>query len=765
MSYQPKFKDCFRVEALESQGVFLLSESSSLILQDPLHQLLAPLINGQLSADEIVDKVLPQLLSEQTNLREIVHTSAQIYHALMSFAQQGYIATGYGNLPSQLTIFCDSLNLDPESTTQKLKQTKVAVKAFGSVAREEFIYLLESLHVNVVDGIEQEADLEVVLTDDYLREELETFNRSALKSNRPWMLVKPVGTVVWIGPILYPGTTGCWECLANRLWGNRLVETHIQRGKGVSKPFTPPQSAMASTVQTALGFAATEVFKWIVRGENKRLEGVLVTLDTLSLQMQDHFLMLRPQCPACGEPRLDEQLLPIILGNCLKKFTADGGHRCVLPEETLKKYQHHISPITGIVPSIESIAPPSNNSIHAYFARHAFALMSGDLDALSQSLTGGSAGKGKTEQQAKASVLGEALERYSGVFQGNEPRLKSSYQALSDKAIHPNACLHFSQAQYDSRQDWNAKTKSLMRKVPEPFDETEEIDWTPVWSLSDQDWKYLPTAYCYFNYPKSSNSYCWADSNGCASGNSLEEAILHGFMELVERDSIALWWYNRLSKPTVDLDSFDEPYFQALLEYYQTLHRKLWVLDITSDLNIPTFVAISQRTDREVEDIVLGFGAHFDAKIAVSRALTEANQILPSVLNLAADGSTLYSSSINPDAVDWWKTATVENQPYLVPDPNAVAKRYSDYPQVWSDNLLDDIMTCQQIVEKKGMKIFVLDQTRLDIRLRVVRVIVPGMRHFWKRLGSGRLYDVPVQMSWLPAPLEENQLNPIAMWM
>ncbi|MEQ9484225.1 MAG: YcaO-like family protein [Coleofasciculus sp. F4-SAH-05] len=325
--------------------------------------------------------------------------------------------------------------------------------------------------------------------------------------------------------------------------------------------------------------------------------------------------------------------------------------------------------------------------------------------------------------------------------------------------------LHFSQAQYDSRQDWNAKTKALMRKVPEPFDETEEIDWTPVWSLTDQDWKYLPTAYCYFNYPKSSKPYCWADSNGCASGNSLEEAILHGFMELVERDSIALWWYNRLSKPTVDLDSFDEPYFQGLQEYHQKLQRKLWVLDITSDLNIPTFAAISQRTDREIEDIVLGFGSHFDAKIAVSRALTEANQILPSVLHLAADGSTLYSPSINPVAVDCWKTATAENQPYLVPDRSAVAKRYSDYPQVWSNNLLDDIMACQQIVENKGMKMLVLDQTRPDIGLRVVRVIVPGMRHYWKRLGSGRLYDVPVQMNWLPAPLEESQLNPISMWM
>jgi len=185
--------------------------------------------------------------------------------------------------------------------------------------------------------------------------------------------------------------------------------------------------------------------------------------------------------------------------------------------------------------------------------------------------------------------------------------------------------------------------------------------------LTKQDWKYLLTVYCYFSYPKSSKPYCWADSNGFASGNALKESILHGFMELVERDSIALRWYNRLSKPKVDLESFDDPYFHALQEYHQTLHHELWILDVTSDLNIPAFVAISRRTDREIEDIVLGFGAHFDAKIAVSRAVTEANQMLPVVLHSNTDGSTLYSPSSSSRAVECWKTATVESQPYLSP--------------------------------------------------------------------------------------------------
>jgi ribosomal protein S12 methylthiotransferase accessory factor len=107
----------------------------------------------------------------------------------------------------------------------------------------------------------------------------------------------------------------------------------------------------------------------------------------------------------------------------------------------------------------------------------------------------------------------------------------------------------------------------------------------------------------------------------------------------------------------------------------------------------------------------------------------------------------------------------VENQPYLVPDESISPRVCADYPQVGSDDLLEDVITCKQIAEKHGMEMLVLDQTRPDIGLKVVKVIVPGMRHFWKRLGSGRLYQVPVELGWLKAPLEENQLNPFPMWM
>lgn len=765
MLNKPYFNPAYLIEILEPDTVFFISERESVCLQDTLYYRLVQLIDGDRNVDEIIDILQLELLQDQ-NLtqevpnffQEVLNFSIKIQQALFQLYKQGYLLEKNEQLPSNLAILCHHLNIPQSQAVERLQLTKVAVKTLGKVTDKSLVTMLKSFQIQVAD----EGDLTIILTDNYLHPDLAEFNQQALESQAPWMLVNPLGTITWIGPLFNPQKTGCWDCFAQRWRDNRPIEEFISRNKEITIPLTSPLGFSEATVQTSLTMVATEIFKWIVQQGNDKLEGNLITYDTLNLQFQNHVLVKRPQCPSCGY-NLNKQPLPVVLGHRKKAFTCDGGHRFCSPEETLKKYQHLMSPITGIVRELSKIR--GNSLIHTYVAKHHFRSVFDDLASLRQNLGGRSAGKGRTDIQAKASGFCEAIERYSGVFQEDEIRKKSSYQKLGEKAIHPNQCMGFSEQQYQNREEWNSSCQGWFQKVPLPFDETNIIDWTPIWSLTEQDFKYLPTAYCYYGYPQSELLDCWADSNGCAAGNTIEEAILQGFMELVERDCVALWWYNQLSKPEVDLDSFNEPYFQQLKQYYDSLNRDLWVLDITSDLNIPCFAAISSRKDREVEDIILGYGCHFDPKIAISRALTEVNQILPNVLSFKDDGTTIYPPSADPLAVKWWETATLMNQSYLVPDKQIIAKKSSDYLSLASDDLLDDVKLCQQIVEKNGLELLVLDQTRADIGLRVAKVIVPGMRHMWKRLGAGRLYDVPVKMGWLKEPLKEDELNPFPMWM
>jgi ribosomal protein S12 methylthiotransferase accessory factor len=751
MLKKPHFNYAYHVELVEPHHVFLMSETKHVVLSGHAYMVLAPLIDGKRTIRDIV-----AIAGRQLPLPEVFST-------LQSMQSKGYIVEADDSIAPEAASFWNSLDIPTSVASSRLRDSLVSVTALGGVSVDPLIAALDQLGMSVGAA----GTFGVVLTDDYLSQDLDTYNRQALATGQPWMLIKPVGSVIWIGPIFQPGTTGCWECLAQRLKANRQVESFVlERTQRLYSLPTAPAS-LPATIQVALQLAATEAAKALVLGRDSQLHGAMISFNLLSLATYTHTLVRRPQCPACGTPLApDRSPEPPRLRDRKKVFMADGGHRTATPEATFERYKQHISPITGVISTLMSLSSHENSLAYSYAAGHNFAMLTNSLYVLRQNMRSRSGGKGITDVQAKVSAICEAIERYSGVMRGDEIRRRASYTELGSDAIHPNACMLFSDRQYEQRHAWNAQcADNHFHIVPEPFEEDRPVDWSPIWSLTNQQFKYLPTAYCYYGHQELADYFfAMCDANGCASGNTLEEAILQGFLELVERDSVALWWYNRAQRPAVDLDSFHEPYFHELKQHYrQQLGRDVWVLDITSDLGIPAFAAVSRRLDRAVEDIVLGFGAHLDAKLAILRALTEANQFLPGVSRTAADGSTDYWFD-DPDTINWWKTATLHNQPYLAPDQRATLRTRADYPQLASDNLLDDVHTCVSIAQRHGLETLVLDQTRPDIGLSVARVIVPGLRHFWRRLGPGRLYDVPPRLGWLKQSLPETQLNPISVF-
>jgi ribosomal protein S12 methylthiotransferase accessory factor len=534
-------------------------------------------------------------------------------------------------------------------------------------------------------------------------------------------------------------------------------------------------------VQTGLALAASETARAIVLGASQAgqagpLDGKLVTVDLASLQTQSHWLTRRPQCPRCGSRQHPAhttengrlEAAPLVLQSRKKTFTTDGGYRTTSPEETLQRLARHVSPITGAVSGLDPALGTKDSPLHLYSAGHNWGRPGLDLSGLRMSLRSRSGGKGVTDAQARASALCEAIERYSALYRGDEPVIKATLAQLGPAAVHPNDCQLFSEAQFRQRDAFNAGA-SPFHWTPHPFDEAREVEWTPAWSLTADTCRYLTSAFCYFGYPlPQEHQFCRSDSNGCAAGNTREEAILQGLLELVERDSVGLWWYNRVRRQRVDLDSFDEPYFRSLADYYRSQGRDTWVLDITSDLGIPSFAALSSRRGDslradELKEFVFGFGAHLDPAIGILRAVTEMNQmfsylLVPHTCNGADRGP------LDRDLRRWFQTATLENQPYVAPQEGSAPRGRADYERLRTDDLREDVLVCVDIVRRHGLEVLVLDQTQPDIDLSVVKVIVPGLRHFWPRFAPGRLYDVPVRMGWLPSPRQEDQLNPIPMF-
>lgn len=753
MIKQPRLKYCYQAEFLGDETILLTSEKNNVYLSGKAYSLVLSLIHQTGAAvDELIAALEGQL------------SAFEVIYALDVLEKQGYITEAASNLSQPTCAYWNSLGIEVNSLLNVLEDKAVSIETLGQVPQEIFLQALDTMGVKTGET----GEFKVVITDDYQRQELVQINRQALKTGQPWMLFKPVGVESWLGPIFLPGKTGCWECLEQRLSINRPINTFHKIQKNTRENLRIPAAYVPLSIQGAVSTAVIEIVRWLYAGENERLAGKLVAIDTHTLTVQSHVLVKRPQCKTCGD-HLDNRQEP---GPIIpkKKFSycvsSAGGYREVSPETTLEKYRHHVSPITGVVQFLKPYHHIKGTPIYNYSSGSNTALRSKTLYWLNSHFRSANGGKGKTWAQAKAGALCEAIERYSLTYQGDEPYIISSLKELTSQGIHPNACMNFSEKQFQDREVSNRTCNRLYALVPVHFDESLKMRWTPVYSLTHQGFKYLPSCFCYAQFPAEDESalFSYPDSNGCAAGNSLEEAILQGFLELVERDSVALWWYNMHRKPAVDLPGFNNPYFLQLIEYYKSLGRSLYVLDITADLQIPAFAAISHRPGEKRENIVFGFGAHVDAAIAIERALIELNQILPVVNAPGSNGSKGNYLTSDKTFVDWLNNATMKNQPYLAPLENVPVKKFPEYPPLCKSSIYDSLMFCIDKAASQGLETLVLDLTRRDVGLPVVKVIVPGMRHFWRRLAPGRLYDVPVKMKWLDRPLKEEETNPVGLF-
>ena len=398
---------------------------------------------------------------------------------------------------------------------------------------------------------------------------------------------------------------------------------------------------------------------------------------------------------------------------------------------------------------------------YVYAAGHNFAMLAHDLTFLRAGLRNKSSGKGFTDAQARASAFCEALERYQGLHTGEEARRHGRMADFDGAAVHPNDVMLWSEQQYRDRERWNARDLRFAL-VPEVFADDQECEWSPVWSLTDDTTRWLPTGLLYYAAPRPHGRMLFiACSNGAAAGNTLTEAILQGSLELVERDAVAVWWYNRLRRPPVDTSGFTDPRIERVLATYERLGRPIHLIDLTHDMGIPVVAAISARRTGGPQNILMGFGAHLEPQIAALRAISEVTQFYPAVAPNDVDGSAYdYDDA---ESQDWWRNTTLESHPYLVPDPGAVAPPASMV--TGTPDIGDAVAQVKARFEDRGLELLVLDQTRPDVGLPTVKVLAPGIRHFWARYAPGRLYDVPVALGWQHSALDESELNPTVMFL
>ena len=575
----------------------------------------------------------------------------------------------------------------------------VAVLSTDTEAATVLASALTALRVSV----RADSQKRIISLPDYRDAELRKWNAQALEQRIPWLLIRPYGREIWVGPLFVPGQTACWLCLDRRLEQNGWT-----RAASIA--------ALRATTVGAIQFAAVQAAKWIRTGTNETVTGCILSFDTADWRSARHHIARWPQCPACGRPA-KRTLIPIPL-------------------------ERHVSPVTGLVTNI-SVRQLSDGLF----------LGAGELTQIFHRDRAGSvslsrrmpvAGKGSTGASARVSCIGEAVERYSLLYRGDEPLTIARESELKKPFHNLGELLNFSVHQIRTRQSWNRRCGGF-HSVPEHLDSTKPFEWLTARSLMNSRRTLVPAMYCLLGYGAPE---CTADTNGCAAGPDPITATLNALLELIERDAVAIWWYNRVRRPRVFAPDIEASFHAAFPR------RLLTLIDITTDIAVPAVAAVSAGENGRM--VVVGAAAHPDAHEAARKAVAEAAQLTAGV----PDRTPRANSDTTPEErtlFRWWRTASLENQTYL--RPSKQVRRYTVRPR--HRDAEASLEECIRNLDRLGLEAHYVDQTRPEIGLPVMRVFVPGLRHPWARFGPGRLYDVPVEVKWVRGPISESDLNPM----
>jgi ribosomal protein S12 methylthiotransferase accessory factor len=189
------------------------------------------------------------------------------------------------------------------------------------------------------------------------------------------------------------------------------------------------------------------------------------------------------------------------------------------------------------------------------------------------------------------------------------------------------------------------------------FDTSLPITWIEGRDLHTKAPRWLPLDSVDMDGERSELKGICKNTNGLASGNTVEEACFHALCELVERDATTLWTFlseDAAHATSIDPAAFRDPIIDGLIAQIAASGMTIRLFDQTSDLGIPVIMAVLGPASRkgfvgELE-VTAGYGAHPVATRAAIRAITEAAQ--SRVTAIAASRDDIHSAAFDSAAAD-----------------------------------------------------------------------------------------------------------------
>jgi len=231
-------------------------------------------------------------------------------------------------------------------------------------------------------------------------------------------------------------------------------------------------------------------------------------------------------------------------------------------------------------------------------------------------------GKSLTKEYALASAYGELMERIQLGFVGRLSTHKDGIYSNNDSQdiVLPAKQMLEGNITWCQRMSDNLLTWSGIQKTPEEIlmqyaDEQENVVVTPYFDLVSGKVAYVPSRMRKTLYT----------SNGCAAGNTMEEAIVQAFGEVVERNHSMRIIRDHICVPDVPEEVLKQhTTAYEIITFVRNKGYKVFVKDCSLGTKFPVVCVcyIHEKTGRYHTH----FGAYPDFGVALIRALTETFQ-------------------------------------------------------------------------------------------------------------------------------------------
>ncbi len=347
-------------------------------------------------------------------------------------------------------------------------------------------------------------------------------------------------------------------------------------------------------------------------------------------------------------------------------------------------------------------------------------------------------GWGVTEEAAAANCELEADETFFSQMAPPGRIRRAREDELQGPAVTPPALSLFSEQQYRARRRLNLQLDERQR-IPAPWKNSRKLDWIESNARLSSRQCWVPAGLCLLGDDKDRASLPAPDSTGLAIGSSLEDAVIRGFLEVVERDATAIWWYNKLELPRIDIPSTGNDLVEKYEAWSRAQGRVLSLLHLTLDIPVPVIAAISR--DGDGRRPALGFAAGRSVSHAAQRAVGELAQCEANLALLKIHLERAGWESFTPQArklYNWHLETDIGEHRFLYGSPELPAP---------SNELELDWPSCLQLCRSHGLDLLAVDLTHRD-GPPLARVFIPGLRSTLPRWGEGRLQDVPVKLGF-----------------